>query len=732
MFVTAHRSIYALNAKNGETIWTYVSPRQSSDHDRRDHLGASSAAPNFRGVAVGHGLVFAGLQDGHVIALNERTGDFVWIHQTGLTDPKQGQSASPAPTYADGIVFAGLSNGDANLRGRVTAIDAATGKRLWQFFTVPAPGDAGHETWPADSNIWKLGGGGVWTNVAVDRQLGIAYVTTGNAVPAFAGDLRPGDNLFTCSLLAIDIKTGRLRWHYQLVRHDVFDADAGTPAIIYETKIDGRLRKAIAVLRADGYLFQFDRETGEPLMPMHDRDVPQLASQRTAATQPFPETGDSILMSCEDWKKAGLPEGFTLGCMWTPPFSPTPSSEPQNVLAPFPSVRVGAMAYSPDTGYFYAHGTSFLAWARRSQDPYYLTFDTTVLNIPSYGLLAAIDSRTGRLAWTRSVLTAKGGLPFQRGSLLATAGGLVFRSSVDGNVEAYDASTGHVLWTFQTAAENLEGAPMSYAIDGEQYIALSIGSAVMALKLGGKASDVPPRKLTSTVQERFVGPVTEADEIETTTFHQSRFGSGTRYFVDEYTFNPHRARVKAGTTVLFVNNGSLRHEIVSIDDSWGTGPLGPAEEAWVTFTKAGSQTYICREHPWSYGQILIEQDTTTSLSTASATGTNSELITNATTDQLTLGKNQFFKNCGACHGEDLLGRSPAPALSGPTFTSRWANIPMTQLVNRIRTTMPPGNPDSLPQSAYDNIATYLLYSNGLNVTDSDEGPASAEHSETPR
>jgi quinohemoprotein ethanol dehydrogenase len=710
MFVTAQRAVYALNAKTGEMIWRYISPVRTSDPDPSTRDGASTAAPNFRGVSVGQDLVFVGLQDGHVIALNRRTGTLVWIHQTGVTEPKQGQSASAAPTYADGVVFSGLSNGDANLRGRVTAIEAATGKRLWQLFTVPAPGESGHETWPADSDVWRLGGGGVWTNVAVDRELGLAYVTTGNAVPAFAGELRPGDNLYTCSLLAIDIKTGRLRWYYQLLRHDVFDADAGTPAILYETKSARHRRKAIAVLRADGYLFLFDRETGEPLLPIQDRAVPQLKSQATTATQPFPAPGDSILMDCEDWGKVGIPKGFSLGCMWTPPSAPPPSSDPQNVLAPFPSVRVGAMAYSPDTGYLYAQGTSFLAWARRSQDPYHLTFDTTVLNLPTYGELAAIDSRTGKIAWRRNIATVRGWLPFQRGSLLATAGGLVFRTSVDGNVEAYDASTGDVLWTFQTGIANLEGSPMSYAVDGEQHVALSIGSAVLALKLGGQASTSSSIS-TAIVQDQFTGPVIETDEIETTTFHRYRFGSGTRYFVDEYTFNPYRARVRTGATVLFVNNGVLRHEIVSMDGSWGTGPLAPAEEAWVTFPKAGAHTYICKEHPWSYGQILVEDDGRTSHT--SAASTTVDYATQTASRQLTLAKEQFARNCAICHGEDLRGRPPAPALSGPIFTSRWRAPQRTQLLDRIRTTMPPANPGSLSLSAYESIVTYLLYANGL-------------------
>lgn len=711
MYVTAQRAVYALNARTGEMIWRYLSVDDAPANAQDRQLRISTAAPNFRGVAVAEDLVFVGLQDGHVIALNAENGKRMWVHQTGVHEPKQGQSTSPAPTYADGMVFTGLSNGDARLRGRVTAVAAATGKRLWQLFTVPAVGQAGHETWPSDNDTWRLGGGGVWTNVAIDRKLGLAYVTTGNAVPAFAGELRPGDNLFTCSLLAIDIKTGALRWHYQLIRHDVFDADAGTPVILYKSQVAGRERDAIAVLRADGYLFRFDRRTGEPLAPIEERLVPQLQSQKTAATQPFPAGAESILMSCEDWKKAGIPKGFELGCMWTPPSSPSPSSDPQNILAPFPSVRVSSMAYSARTGYFYAQATSYLAWARRSQDPYHLTFDTTALNLPSHGTLAAIDSRTGKLAWQRRVLTSGGALPFQRGSLLVTGSGLLFRSSLDGCVEAYDALTGDLLWRFQTEAENLEGSPMTYAVDGDQYIALSIGTAVLALKLGGqKASSRPPPP--AAIPDKFAGPVTEADEIETTSFHRTRFGSGTRYFVDEYTFNPTRARVRTASAVTFVNNGNMRHEVIAVDGSWGTGPLAPAEEAWVTFDAPGDKTYICKEHPWAYGQILVVDDSRPPEKLTGVAETESG-PGQTTGDQLTFGMEQFARHCSMCHGEDLRGLPPAPALSGAPFISRWTTSTKAQFAESIRASMPPAKPGSLPWSAYQSIAAYLLHSNGL-------------------
>ena len=298
MFVTAGRYVYALDGRTGARIWRYATV---SDHT--GELGKYAnlrGIPNFRGVAVGDGMVFVGLMDGRVIALTQKTGKLVWSQQTGDDKPVIGQWASPAPTYANGVIYTGLSDGDFSLRGRLTALDAHIGRIIWQKFSIPGPGERGHETWPTFNNTWKTGGGGVWTNSAVDPELSLAYFATGNAVPPFAGDWRPGDNLYTCTVLAVDLRTGEIRWYYQLVHHDVFEADIGTPVILYDLEVAGVHRKALAVLRADGYLFQLDRQTGEPLLPVEERPVPQSESQRTSATQPFPVGGESILKRSEE------------------------------------------------------------------------------------------------------------------------------------------------------------------------------------------------------------------------------------------------------------------------------------------------------------------------------------------------------------------------------------------------------------------------------------------------
>lgn len=711
LFVTAGRHIYALDAKTGARIWNYNSV---PDGQRQDFtptpekglelLNSPKGIPNGKGVGVGAGLLFVGLQDGHVIALRQKTGEFVWATQTGVDEPKKGQWASVAPTYSDGLVFSGLADGDHNQRGRLTALDAHTGRLVWQMFTVPGPSEPGHETWPSSNDTWRFGGGGVWTNPPVDPELGLVYFTAGNAVPAYAGDWRPGSNLYTCSVLAIEIKTGKLKWHYQLVHHDVFEADLGIPIVLYESQVDGYRRKALAVMRADGHLFNLDRETGQPILSVEERPVPQLASQKTSPTQPFPTAGESILMSCDDWKKERIPAGFALGCAFTAPAWPPPSSDPQNVLVPVPGAKGSLMAFSPQSGFFYAQGSSQLHWPRRSQDPYFLNVVGAIPGVKAYGELAAIDSRTGKIAWRKRMPANSLG-----GSPLVTAGGLMFRTSRDGRVEAYDAYTGDLLWQFQTESSG-SGPPASYEINGEQYIAASIGPSIWAFKLGGTHPFAAPTS-NSGPDENLSGALVEAEEIETTSLHRSLIQPGTRYFLDEFTFNPYRARVRAGTRVLFVNNGVLRHEIVAADNSWGTGPLSPTQEAWITFKTPGSYAYICKEHPWSHGQIVVAP--ADDLSATPEPRNHSAVASDSIEAQIKRGRMQFQKNCSGCHGDDLAGRAAAPALQGTAFISRWGGATVADLLENIRTTMPQAAAGTLERQIYLDIVAYLLKANNL-------------------
>ncbi|HTR47927.1 MAG TPA: PQQ-binding-like beta-propeller repeat protein [Verrucomicrobiae bacterium] len=588
LFVTAPPYVSAINISTGQIAWKY---RLAPDTEPGAPVAGSPAR---EGVAVGEGLVFVGLSDSHVIALREKTGDLVW--KSSLIDPAGSNTGGPsgAPLYADGLVSIG-TNGDNGNRGQIVALDAKTGREAWRFFVIPAPGEPGSETWPKNDS-WKRGGGAVWLVGATDPSMGLVFYVTGNGVPQYGGENRAGDNLYLCSVLALESKTGKLRWHYQVIRHDIWEADIAEAPVLFDAQVNGQPRKAIAAMRTDGYLFMLDRATGKPLGRVQDRPVAQDAFQKTAATQPYPVGADAALPDCGEWKKQALPRGFELGCFFTPA-----SIGKENVLAPVYGMRATPMAFDPQTHLFYVTGNAGLQWFRRTEDPDFfgMTFNSRVpgLNKLSYGVLAAIDSRTNKIAWKKE-------FPGKRPSgALATAGGLVFQMVGDGDLQAYDATSGSLAWEFQTGTAG-GSPPIAFENGGEQYIATIVGGSIWAFKLGGTLPARPAPAVAA--QEDFGGAVTDTSNVETATMVRDAGLTGAHYMVDEYELNPFRARVKAGTKVSWRNNGRLVHTIVAEDGSWTTGPLHPLDIGTVTFDKPGTYTYHCKEYPWVYGQIIVE------------------------------------------------------------------------------------------------------------------------------
>lgn len=589
IFFTAPPSIYAVNAKTGAVTWRFQTGGGRGQGAGPGGLGS----PAREGVAVAEGLVFAGLSDARVIALNEKTGELVWNQYVGDNPRDKGQVASGAPLYADGLVSIGLS-ADNGWRGQVVALDPKTGREAWRFFAIPGPGDPHHNTWPQNNEGWKRGGGAVWLVGAADPELGTVYYVTGNGVPQLGGEGRAGDNLYLCSIVALDAKTGKLRWHYQVIHHDIWEGDISVAPVLYDAQVDGRPHKAIAAMRADGYLFMLDRENGKPLTKVEERRVPQDAFQKTAATQPFPVGADRVLGDCDDWRKRATPKGFEIGC-----FFQAASVQKPNVLAPNYGMRVAPMSFSPETGYFYATGAAGLSWLRRVDDPHFFstTFNTRVpgINAVGFGVLAAIDSRTNKIVWTKEFQTGR------PSGATTTSGGLMFQAAADGNLEAYDAKSGKLLWQFQTGSA---GGPVStYQADGEQYVATISGTTVWGFKLGGTLPPASP--INRPPQEPFAGPVTETNQIETAALQRDAGFTGTHYFTDEYAFAPYRARVKAGTVVTWRNNGRMVHTIVAEDGSWTTGPLNSADVGGAKFDKPGTYTYICKEHRGRTGRSSL-------------------------------------------------------------------------------------------------------------------------------
>ena len=599
-------SVVAVNAKTGDTVWTwrYQRPgeRAAEGAAPRSPMEsiAGEALPNIAGAAFGDGLVFVGLRDGQVVALREATGEMVWATPAGDLPRKKGESIAAAPTYANGVVLVGLANGDWALRGRVVGFEARTGKKLWTFFTGPGPGEAGHETWPKDNDSWSTGGGGVWLVGVVDPDLGLAYFQTGNAVPMYGGEIRKGDNLYTASVVALEIKTGTLRWHYQVVRHDLWDADIATPLLLYDAQQGANRRKALAAMRADGFLFLFDRETGKPLFPIEDRKVTQDKFLTTAATQPFPAGAESLLPDCQYWRPK-VPAPFVLDCAG---FAPPTLNQHLVVApgAPIPRVRITPMSYSPQTGFIYAQGVGHVGRARRvSDDPWFQDAGGTTVSLPDpVGIVAAMDPRTNKIAWKKEVPATTLGTS----GPLTTAGGLMFRGSGDGRFEAYDAKNGDRLWEFQTGVRSARGPAVTYLVDDEQYVAVAMGSDLWVFKRGGTIPQAPARALQGPPPSAGV----PAEEIETATLMTVSFGGavGRRYALDEHAFNPARVRVKAGTRVMFVNNGRLRHTLAARDGSWNSGALPPAKSFYVQLNTAGTFLYHCTEHPWAIGQLTVE------------------------------------------------------------------------------------------------------------------------------
>jgi quinohemoprotein ethanol dehydrogenase len=697
MFVNAGARVYALNAENGSVVWSWQPDKRQAEGLILT-LRAGFGVPNYQGVAIGNGAVFVGLMDGRVAALNEKTGDVLWMRQIGDEPRRIGQAVSAAPTYADGIVFAGLANGDFGLRGRVVALDAKTGKDLWQFYTVPGLGESGHETWDKDNDTWKIGGGGVWQVGTVDKELGTAYFAVGNTTPSWGGELRAGDNLYTSSVIALDLKTGRKKWHFQAIHHDIWDADVATAPVLYEVKKDGKNRKGVAIIRSDGYVFMLDRETGQPLVPIEERPVPQNVQSKSAKTQPFPVGADGLLPDCSFWTDK-IPAGFVCEAAFTPPSWPPPSQDPPNVLAPMWGVRNTPMSYSPQTGLLYARGTASLDWRRRAEDPYYWQFIGFVPDLKTYGFLAAFDSRSSKIVWKHEMRPETLG----QGGSITTAGGLMFRLGGDGEFTAYNAKTGDSVWQFQTGYRGGSGSPSTYEVNGTQYIAVPVGPVIWGFKLNGSlremASSTPVPSPYGDFSES--GAFQNTDRIETTKLQSDAGGlGGIRYYLDPYSFDPTRARVKAGTTVTFGNRGQETYTIVARDGSWTTGPIPVTEERKIRFDKPGLYTYVSKEHPWSYGQLMVVGDAIAKDGVYSS-------------EQASRGQKLYTVNCASCHLDTLEGNGQAASLVGLTFGEHWNNRTFTELYARISTTMPQKSPGSLTPDAYLEILSYLLQANNF-------------------
>ena len=305
--ITGDDEVSAIGVKSGRILWKYQA-------NLDPEISTVCCGWTSRGVGLGDGKVFVGQLDGSLVALDQRTGQPIW--RTPVGHWQDGITITSAPLFYNGMVITGFSGAEYGLRGRVTAYDAKDGKEIWRFYTIPGPGEVGHETWPQDSEVWKHGGAVVWQTPAVDPELGLLYFSTANPGPDFNGAVRAGDNLFSVSILAIETKTGKYRWHFQQVHHDLWDYDSPSPVMLFDLEIDGAMRKAAAEAGKTGWVYILDRATGEPLIGIEEKPVPQEPRQATSPTQPYP-VGDAIVPQSLDI----APEGHILvnqGRIFTP------------------------------------------------------------------------------------------------------------------------------------------------------------------------------------------------------------------------------------------------------------------------------------------------------------------------------------------------------------------------------------------------------------------------------
>src|ERR687886_2056698 len=602
---TGNDDIFALDAKTGRKIWEYF-----SDIPQVNDL--ICCGWDNRGVAAGDGRIYSGQLDASVVALDQKTGKIAW--RTQLEDFRDGYSITGANRYFDGLVFTGMSGGENGIQGRFYALDAKTGQVVWRFNTVPNPGEVGSDSWPMNdpdpvkAEIYKHGGGTVWQAPAIDPELGMMYFTTGNAGP-WEGSNRPGDNLFTSSMVALDYKTGQYKWHFQEVHHEIWDFDAPSPVVLFDQSYNGVLRKGLYQAGKTGWVYFLDRTTGEPLIGINETPVEQEPRQATAATQPIP-VGDSFVNQCGD-PVPGFPITKCIyGTFWDTPVVFHPLGHGGAEWSP--------SAYSPQTGFTYVMGSEQDSTLAVRQLPFVLgkiytrSVSPTPLGAPINSTFTAIDSRTNKIVWQKRDPSD------QSYGALATAGGLVFRGKVDGNLVAYDAQTGDELWSFQTGLP-VSAPPMTWSDGKDQFVTLAVGGNRGGLittdgdqgwtfSLNGLVDPMePPGPIQSKIDLAAV-PVKLGQNVATpqTPVYGGLLFDGT-VFTYEYNFTPQVVQVPVGTTLTWRNDGAVIHTATAADGSWDTGDIsGGGGTASVTFDSAGTWTYNCTPHPWMIGRVIVQ------------------------------------------------------------------------------------------------------------------------------
>jgi alcohol dehydrogenase (cytochrome c) len=436
--------VYALDARTGLKLWYY--------HREQETVSPFQINAYNRGVAVLGGRVFMVTLDCHVIALDARNGRVLWDRP--IADTLDGYTLTGAPLALDGKLIVGVSGGELGVRGFLDAYDVNDGHRLWRFYTIPGPGEPGHETWSGES--WKTGSGATWLTGSYDPQLRLLYWAVGNPGPDFDPTQRQGDNLYTCSVLALDPDTGRLVWYYQFSPHDAHDWDSAEDLVLAQELIAGKPRRVLLHADRNGFFYTLDRTNG--------KFISAVPFVRQNWNEGFDADGRPIINP----ESLPTPQGRRV---W-------PSVGGTNFQAPSYDSRrqvfflsfldsEGVSSYQPA---HYTRGQIFSGGH----------FDVRLAPVsePAYGIMA-LDAATGRKLWVTPVAH-----PTLQAGVLATRGEVVFAGTTEGNLLALDSRSGKPLWHFQTGGPIL-AAPMSYGVDGKQFVALAAGNMLYGFALPG-------------------------------------------------------------------------------------------------------------------------------------------------------------------------------------------------------------------------------------------------------
>jgi alcohol dehydrogenase (cytochrome c) len=446
MYITTPlNNVYAIEARSGDILWHYR---------RQMPFDIQLAHPTNRGVALFGDNVYMATSDANVVALDARTGEVVW--EKPVADYHNGYYMTLAPLAAHGKIMVGVSGGERGIRGFVTALDAGTGDEVWKTYTIPGPGEFGHDTWP-DDDSWERGGAPVWVTGTYDPNLNLTFWGTGNPGP-WIGDFRPGDNLYANSVVALDVDTGEIRAYHQYHWNDSWDWDEVSAPILMDVERDGRRFPALVHPARSGYLWLLERSANQ----IRFVDAQPFVKQNVF-TSIDPVTGrPSYDMDRKpgDGKLADFCPSFWGGKDWPP------------------------AAYNPKTGLLYIPANENLCSAMAGEETEYRPGQgfTGITGIEfsiaegadHIGELQAWNMNTGKRVWTHE-------FPLHNwGPVLTTAGGLVFAGGTsDRYFRAFDARTGEVLWEQRTNS-GITGVPSSFEVDGRQYIAVQSGYGVDA------------------------------------------------------------------------------------------------------------------------------------------------------------------------------------------------------------------------------------------------------------